>query len=323
MNTNNSLYIFVHIPKTAGETFKHTIEASLPKDCFVRTSFNYFESYYNIKQNKYTFFEGKEAFTSYINSLTVKEKANIKCIGGHDSYYGIHTHFTQPPRYFAFFREPVARTISLYNYERMAWDIHSRKTGPLNIFEENFIKRMKDHFLINHQVPSFEEWLTEVYDNKIPFYYSMTNYLKVLGFLNHDSKNPSFSDALSKFYFIGITERYNEDALYLYKELGINKFAFDTNASTPYVSLDKLGKGVIEKIMEVNQQDISLYEAALKENEKCRMASKSIPIKKALVKKKLFLFRKSVFNKLKSVLKMVKQKLGITLKWRKSLAKSD
>src|SRR5262249_4113766 len=117
--------------------------------------------------------------------------------------------------------------------------------------------------------PGFEEWLEEIYDQKFPFYYSMVRYLKTLGFI--DGSNPdSILEGLQKFYFIGITERYEEDAFYLFHELGVKRFPSDRNASTPYVSRNQLGRSVIERIGELNREDVVLYEMALKENARFR-----------------------------------------------------
>lgn len=258
------LIIFVHIPKTAGEVFKRSLEASLPRHSFVRTSFSYFEPFFNLKTRQMDFFQGKEHFVDYIRSLTKEQVEQIRCIGGHDSYYGIHELFPDAePRYVTFLREPIARTVSLYNFERMSWETYSKKSGDLSVFAFNFLKRMREDFLIDGRPPSFEEWLIKIYDKTIPFYSSMTGFLKHLGFIGDGEKE---SDLLRKFYFVGITEQYDEDAAYLFRELGVKKRSSDRNASTPYVSANTLPKGVIDKIVELNRADLDLYESAVLEN---------------------------------------------------------
>lgn len=238
--------IFVHIPKTAGEVFKRNVEAAYPAGQCVRTSFSYFEPYYDIKQKRVKSYEGVDHFKQNILSLTEQERRKIRFIGGHDSYNGIHELFSQKSKYVTFIRNPVERTISLYNFERMVWDIYSVKP-VLNRLETTILKRLKDHFLIDGKVPEFEVWLDEAYDQKTPFYYSMTRYLEYLG----------FSD-LAQFSFVGITER-NEDMLYLYGELGVNRLCCDKNGSKPYIRSDQLEARVLEKIREKNQADLQLY----------------------------------------------------------------
>jgi hypothetical protein len=72
------LCYFVHIPKTAGEVFKRNIETSLRQDQFIRTSFSYDEPFFNIHTQQEEFLKN------------------------HDYCY------------ITFFREPSARTVSLY-----------------------------------------------------------------------------------------------------------------------------------------------------------------------------------------------------------------
>jgi hypothetical protein len=298
---DNVLNIFVHVPKTAGETFKSHIEASLSPKSFVRTSFNSFEHYYNIKRKEIAFYKGKENFIDYIHSLTDREKKEIQCLGGHDSYYGIHELFKRRPKYLVFFRDPVARTISLYNYERMVFGIFSNKKSSLNLCEEKSLKRIKDNFLIDNKRPTFEEWLFNAYDKKIPFYYSMSRYLKYLGFFNDVNSEKSMLEGLTKFYFIGIQERYNEDALFLYHELGVKKFAVDTNISTPYITVNSLDSRLIKKIKELNEADIFLYNASIKENDRFKHSNIYfyMSLKKIQIKKRLFLFRQALYSSIR------------------------
>lgn len=249
--------IFVHIPKTAGEVFKRNIEASYSLNHFVRTSFTYCEPYYDISQKTVKFYEGKDHFKTNIASLLDQERKEIHCIGGHDSYFGIHELFTQESKYITFIRDPIDRTISLYNFERMAWGIYGQKP-PFNQLEENFLKRLKDHFLIEGEIPDFETWLEKIYDQRHPFYLTMTKYLQHLGFS---------TDSLDQFAFVGIIESYEEDVLFLYHELGVNRFYADKNKSTHFIKRQQLEERVLEKIKEKNQEDLRLYQLAVEKNQ--------------------------------------------------------
>ena len=221
------LYVFVHIPKTAGEAFKRNIEHSLPRGRFLRSSFSYFEPYFDTRKQGMEFFRGHNYFHDYVRSLSPAERNKIQCVGGHDSYFGIHTLFDKPTRYITFLREPIQRTLSLYNFERMAWERRCHQRDHLNVFDEGFLKRMSDHFLVEGKVPSFDAWLEQVYGRHTAFYYSMSDFLRNLGFQN----------GLDPFHFVGITENYEKDALHLYDTLGITRFDADRNASKPYVRL--------------------------------------------------------------------------------------
>ena len=302
---NKALTILVHIPKTAGETFKHNVEKCLPPDQFLRTSFNYSEPYYDMQEKKIKFFNGKENFKRSIQNWTDQEKNRLKCIGGHDSYYGIHKLFEKQPKYVAFFREPISRTISLYNYERMAWEIYSNKKKPHTIFERDFLKRLNNFFLINHQIPTFEEWLNQRYNQECPFYYSMTRTLQSLHFLPESLPTTLprsiLLEGLSKFYFLGTVATFDEDSAYLYHELGINQFAPNTNASPHYVKIETLEKRVIERIKELNQGDLLLYEMVCNENQKFKKKTKNFfsITQKVQRQKKWYLLKTKITNNVK------------------------
>ena len=258
----NKLCVFVHLPKTSGETIKRSVECALPGSAMIRTSFEYFEPYFDIRTGNTEFYQGAEHFHHYLNDLSTSQKKQVKILAGHNSYYGIHAWFLQQARYVTFLREPLSRTVSLFNFERMAWDLYSSKSAPLNPLEINFLKRMQTHFLIDHQIPTFEQWLTERYDATFPFYFSMTRYLKYLGF-------PLFAGhagLLQPFHFIGIAETHEEDALYVYRQLKIKAADADRNASTSFVCLSNLASPVMDLLIEKNADDLVLYQLAVEKN---------------------------------------------------------
>lgn len=321
MRRQDNLYVFVHIPKTAGESFKNDVESSVHPSHFVRTSFTYQEHYFDIKAKRLKFYEGREYFEKYIGSLNKSQISQIRCIGGHDSYCGIHDLFKRPALYTTFFREPVARTISLYNYERWLYDLLSHKK-ILNMWENNALKTLKDTFLIDAKIPRFEEWLETTYDQKIPFNYSMIRYLQHLKFIGRKINTETLSEALSKFYFIGITEKREEDSLFLYHQLSVRQFFSNKNATPQYVSLAKLDKGSLEKIKIINGYDTELYEAALKQNELFKRKTKTFyPIIKSMKrKKKFYLYWEKIKNPCKVVLN--KAWSSIKLKYKNMLYRS-
>lgn len=304
MYRHQDLQIFVHIPKTAGEVFKRNIESSLPPSQFVRTSFTFLEHYYDIKAKEIKFYKGEEHFKEYIGSLNESQISDIRYLGGHDSYYGIHHLFKRDARYTTFVREPIARTVSLYNYERWIYDFFSKRKD-LNVCEHNTLKLFSNEFLIDGRVPPFEEWLEAVYDQKNHFNYSMTRYLQHLKFLEKPVTDQALSEALTKFHFVGITEKYDEDSLFLYHPLSVNCFFSDKNVSPHYVSATKLHKSTLERIKSLNSDDLILYEAALKHNAMFKQKNKTFyPIVRSMTrKKKLYHCWREIKNFLKSLLR--------------------
>ena len=84
------IYIFVHIPKTAGGTFRTDVIENLPPSTYLNTSFTYIGTYYNIKTKRNEIFKDSVDFLNYVKSLTDKEKGRIVFLAGHSCFYGIH-----------------------------------------------------------------------------------------------------------------------------------------------------------------------------------------------------------------------------------------
>lgn len=257
----DNLCIFLHIPKTSGEVIKRNIERTLSKEAVVRTSYEYFESYFNIVEKVNSFYGGRDQFHQYLDDLSPLQKSRIEFLAGHNSYYGIHEHFPKQGHYVTFIRDPLTRTISLYNFELMAWHIYSKKT-ELNQLEINFLQRIENNFLINSAPPSFEQWLNEIYDIKIPFYYSMSRYLVSLGFKENNSNVAS----LDRFYYVGITENHQRDAAFIYDRFKVRKLGADQNASTSYITSSNISKRVLKEIYIKNEADYALYRRAIEKN---------------------------------------------------------
>jgi len=264
MSESDYVYIFPHLPKTAGEFFKCNVETNLRKH-LIRASFEHHEPFANYHTKQTDFYRGRDHFEDYIKSLPDDYKNNIHCVAGHDVYYGIHDLFPHPARYFTFFREPVSRTISLYNFERMAWGIYEHLPNP-NHFQGILRKRITDHFLIDGMVPDFETWLDCGYGRRHTFYCSLSDSLQYLNFLDDKRDQASFENALNKFYFVGLTETFDEDAAYLYRLFCVRRFSGNENTSPAFVKLRDLSQAVINKIEALNMDDMLLYDCAIRAN---------------------------------------------------------
>jgi hypothetical protein len=89
LNPNDILY-FLHIPKTGGQSLMHIIASYFPKD-------------------QVLFMEGRD-----LDRLP-QDLSRYRFIQGHFDY-NFYTYLLRKPVYVTLLREPVARTISLYNY---------------------------------------------------------------------------------------------------------------------------------------------------------------------------------------------------------------
>jgi hypothetical protein len=270
MNNHRELYVFSHIPKTAGAFFTTSVYRQIPRHTILCASYHYAIRFENLITGQEDFQQGKEYFDHYVNALTVSQKNQINYIEGHDSFYGIHECIRPDAKFFTFLRDPVARTLSLYNFERMNWEALSVREMH-NYFSTHFLKRITDNFLIDGQVPDFETWLTQIYKHNHMFYSSMSDYLQYLKYIDHKRDEASFTEALKKFFFVGITEQFDLDSTYLFNLLKVKNPSGAVNKAKTFVKLESLSPSIINQIQDLNADDLVLYQCALRENQKFKM----------------------------------------------------
>lgn len=308
---NSFLYLFLHLPKTGGAMFLSNAESSLPHLEFLRMNHTHGQSYFDRRTQKMRFYEKEGDFEEMLAALSAEQKGQIRLMGGHDLYYGIHQNFLQTPRYFAFFREPVARTISLYNYRRGSYLFHFERSKKLDRWGQILFDKLKKVFLIDGKIPSFEQWLEESYNEKYLFYYTMTRSLQQLQFLDLEIKADSWDRLLQKFYFVGLMDTVNEDVLYLHHEIGMRRFGADQNASYPYISYSKLDRRIQERIREKNADDFVLYEHAKQANADFKKNRKNFPliVRGMEIRKKRGLILEKGIHDIKRILRPIRNGL--------------
>lgn len=277
INKDKYLYIFLHIPKCGGTTFYHHILQNFKKEEILVLHENFFsmeESIYEAAKHKdgYEWLKQKrkvykKKFEDYIYNLPNTEKDKIKIIYGHYIYYGIHKYFNKIPRYITFVRNPIYRTVSLYNFL-----VNSFYEMPL---DQNNI----NPFLVNNKLISFDRFIDNIYGEHYIFSLAMISCLKGLNYFtylkanNTNNIDASFISAINKFYFIGITENNNEDFLFLYNMLGIRKYYPNQNFSKKYFSLKK-DEYIKHKIFQKNKYDQKFYHMAVEFNKSFRKREK-------------------------------------------------
>lgn len=253
----NALYIFLHMPKCAGSTFRCHIEQNFKKEEIIEF---YNRPNYDPINKILDLPNYRKRVEVYLSSLTKEQIDKIKVIYEHWVPYGIHKFFNKTPRYITFLRNPVERVISDYNSLTTRYFDKSLKD-----------KIARDFLLIDGKVPTFEQWLEIKY---IPN--GMIKLLKANSFIedNYEGDNKEIlKKTLNKFYFIGITENYDEDALFLYHELGMNKFYDNQNISKKYFvpkDYEKTKKMILSK----NILDQELYDCAVEINRKFKESNK-------------------------------------------------
>lgn len=227
--TNNNLYIFLHIPRTAGTTVVNHIERNYKKNQLIRL----YRKELELNENKrYGFIDYKNAVYQYIHRLSPKARREIKVIYGHRVPYGIHTLFNRESRYITVVRNPVKRSVSMYNLWKYSYEHDSQIRKKTNIY--------KNGYLVNGKQPNYKDWLSAKTreDNIDTIATTEHKILSKLGYIeNNNPTEAEIEKGLSKFYLIGTTESFSSDSLLIYKLLGINKFFLSDNVmANNYVS---------------------------------------------------------------------------------------
>ena len=226
---NNEVFIYVHIPKTGGQTLGKILD----------------EQYQISEVLKYKQPETMESLLStaskekatkigcYVEHLESYLKqnpggdANIGCIYGH-MHFGMHHYLTKPYTYFTVLRDPVDRVVSHYYY---------------------FLG--KGHF---KQETSFEEFIT-----RDKFFNFQTRYLA--------GGNPDLETAKANidtyFPIVGITELFDETLFLMKKHFGWDNIVYTKkNVTAKRPPKEQISQEILDLIVQHNKMDIELYQYA-------------------------------------------------------------
>ncbi len=186
----------------------------------------------------------------YIDSLSRKQKDQVRFLSGHGVYYGIHEHFQRKPRYFTFLRDPIDRTFSNYNFMMQDYDIVEKESGrfPQNkdelTFEQwwnNVPRNMQTGVVLNYRVDDKPGWDPELRLS--------------------ESHLEEAKRILDDFYFVGLTETFEEDSLFLYNEMNVSRF-LKKKQNVTKKKYAELNEQFIETIRPGIALDMGLYEHA-------------------------------------------------------------
>lgn len=255
MASKKPLYIYLHLFKCAGITIRTHIKACIDKD------------------KQAMFYDPYDESKQYLSSLTQEKKEKLEILFGHRTYYGMHEFFPdREVRYVTFFRNPVDRMISQYNY-----NLGRLKFGKEELSDKE-LKRFNREFVCDGKERSFEEWLfwnpRELSD------FTCKNLFKCIHARQAAHRNVLIDNEtlkhmkkiLDKFYFIGMTEN-PEDFRFLYHELGVNKLYPNENISKNIFVPRDYGK-IAELVLSRSKYDEELYKHALKLNKKFKQEHK-------------------------------------------------
>lgn len=233
------MYIFLHLPKTAGTSLVKAVKGALGEGEYL---------------DLYGAGRTSEQIGAQIRGMTGAERGRIRFVAGHQVWFGVHELLGREARYVTFLRHPVVRVLSWYNQV-------VRK--PENGYHERVLAcgRTFEQFLRNPESPL------------------RANHMTVMLARDHvdDSHNapmcPRVDEAvvaralanLRGFRMIGLHERYGADCDLLLAEMGIGARPGAVNLapgsqSASYAGLDL---ATARLCRELNWADMDLYEQAL------------------------------------------------------------
>lgn len=249
------MLIHIHIPKNAGTTIHRILKDNFGERC------SDYREFYNFKFNSYsTSIDSinkdpipllESDFVEYINQVRV----TADVVTGHNIIpYSPEISARFNLKYFTFIRHPIARTISLYNYEREKFEKLAKLQG-----KKVFCSLPFEEYIIHKR--AVQNWQT----------YSLTGDL-----------NSSAEDAIAKldnFLMVGVVDKFFQSLIVLREAIRPIKNLDISIGSTHFnetkektVIREKLTLKEREKILEQNQEDLKLYEYAvsrlLKDSEK-------------------------------------------------------
>ena len=254
-NKDNYIYIFLHPPRSGGESLTKFFEENLSPAETIRVD------------------------TNKLSDKTDDEKRKIIFLSGHSAYFGIHKKIShKKPRYITIIRDPAEWLVSLY-HSRMQnfpedkkqpfekWYSFQKRNDLTLYFDETF-RSTDDKIVFFHFI---KQKLREILD-KIDKTRTIHTFLKRLRRkqIPKDAQKIKLQNAkklLDECWFVCITERVIKDLKFLFKLIGIKadwkNYKVLSNIPRKLFVLDKKTK---EKIYRENPLDLDLYKYALRLN---------------------------------------------------------
>lgn len=234
----NPLYIFLHIPKTAGTSLVQMMKAALPPGEYL--------DLYGVNRTT-------DVLVRDLAALSPERKAKIRFAAGHQVWYGIHEALQRPARYITFLRSPVARVLSCYRMMRR---------DATNSFNA----------AITRHCPTFSSYISS------PSHPLVANHMAVMlarrgAGPNHNAEdcwrvNQSWLERadqnLANFWFVGFQESYRQDCQRLCELVGVQYAPRHERRAADEPPDDlQISVADVAKCRELNWADAVLYELAL------------------------------------------------------------
>ena len=198
---NPDLFLVMHLPKTAGSTLRANFIRNFKSEEWM--------SVLPISGNW-----NREAIVSGVDEILAQhDLKSTRCAFGHWVYWGLHQRIrpASTPAYIAFLRDPIERGVSFYGYAR---------TRP----------ETKSYHLIRDNNWGIERWMQETHARGVKngqlrrLLFDGENDVLTEPNLTRDHLEAA-KERLREFWFVGLTETFETDSLYLYGKLGFRRLS--------------------------------------------------------------------------------------------------
>jgi hypothetical protein len=219
------IYINVHIPKNAGTTFNGILQRLFEKQ------------YVDVGEER-----PGQVLSADEKARVLAKNAQARCFSSHSLRY------PGPPapgvqyRYLTFLRHPVERLVSLYAYEQQLEARNPAHSSHRPIQEWIEARLQDDNALTNFQT-----------------FHLLGS--RTLGDLNLEHAYR----LVDRFFLVGIVERFNHSLLLLASRMRLPYYNFVYRKSNVTGSAERfpIDPALTQRLMDLNQLDLQLYEYAL------------------------------------------------------------
>jgi len=235
----NDCVFFLHIPKTAGMTFKRILARQYPAG-----------QIHDIPFETYLF---QDAIDRY-KAAAPADRAAIRCVMGHMPF-GLHRWAPGGFRYVTFVRDPVERVLSSYEYIRKHTVLKQEIGLPpeAELSMDQYLDFEAAQGLNNLQVRAISG-VGDVIDHVLPPFAP----------LPPDALTVALDNIERYFPVVGLVERFDESLLLMRREFGWRRLWYvrrNVTAGRPAASA--LGEAVLARIHQDNALDLELYRVAV------------------------------------------------------------
>ncbi|HET6446192.1 MAG TPA: sulfotransferase family 2 domain-containing protein [candidate division Zixibacteria bacterium] len=223
---NNQTLLFIHVPKTAGQTIDLVLHRQFPADAIYRVEKDIQGSYLAFQQ------------------MDPVQRAKYQAVKGHIPY-GVHNYVDGPYAYFTFLRHPIERTISHYYF------LKSKTGHPL-------ASKLRDDGVSLDQLIELE--LDTMLFNAHTRLLSGVWYGPGPGQCTLEHLEMAKTNLRDKFKVVGLTERFDESLILLKWAFSWKDVRYHSeNVSTSRPDRSELSEKTLSLVQDANVLDLELY----------------------------------------------------------------